>query len=414
MVENVLGIIAEYNPFHNGHLYHLQESKKITGCKFTVAIISGHFTQRGDTSIVDKWTKAKMALNNGIDLVIELPLLYSVSSAENFAEGAIKILNSLGIVDYISFGAETSNINLLQEISNVLSKEPLDYKNLLKAELKTGSSYPKARENALRAYFNKSDDISNIINSSNNILGIEYLKALKKLKSTISPICIQRYKTNYNEVEHYDNIASATSIRHLIKCRNYADLKNLVPVNSYNILMENIKNGNYVCSLHEFEKEIFYNLRKMSINEISNLQDVSEGLEFVIKSASNSCNDINTFLKLVKSKRYTTTRIQRILLYSLLNITKSDIDISKKYEPYIRILGFNDNGKKLISKISKTNPNIKLVTSVKKFININNDDNISLMLNKDIFASNVYTLAFKTHSLANLDFTKTLEDFKIL
>ena len=157
----VLGIVAEYNPFHNGHLYHLNESKKLTGADYTIAIIGGNFTQRGSTSLIDKWSKAKMALLNGVDLVIELPVLYATSSAENFADGAIKILNSLNIVDYISFGAETSNVDILDKFADVLYNEPKEYQNLLAHELKKGLSFPKARENALLMYIN---DIRNSVN----------------------------------------------------------------------------------------------------------------------------------------------------------------------------------------------------------------------------------------------------------
>ena len=144
----VLGIVAEYNPFHNGHLYHIEQSKKITGANYTVAIMSGNFTQRGSTSLIDKWSKAEIAIQSGIDLVIELPVLYAISSAENFAEGAIKILDSLKVVDYISFGAETSDIEILDKFADVLYNEPREYKTLLSHELKKGVSFPKARESA--------------------------------------------------------------------------------------------------------------------------------------------------------------------------------------------------------------------------------------------------------------------------
>ena len=142
---NVLGIIAEYNPFHNGHFHHLVESKKITNSDYVIAVMSGNFTQRGEVSIVDKWEKAKMAMANGVDLVIELPTLYAISSAENFASGAIKILNSLGIVDFVSFGSESNDISILDDIANVLANEPAQYKTLLSHELSKGESFPKAR-----------------------------------------------------------------------------------------------------------------------------------------------------------------------------------------------------------------------------------------------------------------------------
>lgn len=404
-MDKILGIIAEYNPFHNGHLYHLEKSKQLTGCNKTISIISGNFTQRGSTSLVDKWEKTKMALSNGIDLVIELPTLYSISSAENFADGAIKILNSLGIVDFLSFGAETEDINLLNNISNILCDEPEDYKISLSNELKKGLPFPKARENALLACVGNSNDYLNILSSPNNILAIEYLKALKKYNSNIEPVCISRYKSQYNSKNFSDNIASATSIRELVKNDNFEKIKDLVPDSTYSILLENIKNKHIVLDLNIFEKEIMYVLRKMYIEEIAELPDVSEGLEFNIKNAVNSCNTIDELINRIKSKRYTYTRIQRILLYALLEITKKDMEISKKVLPYVRVLGFNENGKKLISEISKKNPKLKIVTSIKKFVDTNIDKNLELMINKDILATNVYTIDF---DIGNLDFIKHL------
>ena len=199
-MEKVLGIIAEYNPFHNGHLYHLAESKKKCEATYTIAVVGGNFTQRGEPSIFDKWTKTKIAIENGIDLVIELPLLYSISSAENFAEGAIRILDSLEIVDFLSFGAENADINLLSKIANVLYEEPKEYRDILSAELKSGVSFPKARANALTAYLESPDNINEIVSSPNNILAIEYLKALKKYESTIAPVAIARKGSFHNDI----------------------------------------------------------------------------------------------------------------------------------------------------------------------------------------------------------------------
>lgn len=402
-MNNVLGIVAEYNPFHNGHLYHLESSKKQTGCDYSVAIISGNFTQRGSTSIIDKWEKTKMALSAGVDLIIELPVLYSISSSENFADGSIKILNSLGIIDYLSFGSETSNINLLDDIATVLVDESKDYKNILAKELSKGISFPSARENAIISYLNNKK-YSEILSSPNNILGIEYLKALKKYNSTIIPHSIKRFESEYNSIKISNNIASSTAIRNLIKNNNLDIIKDIIPDSSYSILIDNIKNGHTVANLSVFEKEIIYILREMSVKEIAKLPDVSEGLEFLIKNAANSCNKLSEFISIVKSKRYTQTRIQRILLYSLLKITKDDMKIAKKTTPYIRVLGFNKNGEYLISQIYKNNPNLPLVTSVKNFIDINSNSDLQMLLDKDIFATNVYTLGFKNDAFSNLDF----------
>ncbi len=404
-MSKVLGIIAEYNPFHNGHLYHLQKAKKDTFSNYSVAIISGNFTQRGNTSIIDKWSKAKMALENGFDLVIELPLVYAISSAENFADGAVKILNSMKVIDYLSFGTETQDFEALDKIASVLYNEPKEYKSILQHELKKGISFPKARQNALMMYLNDIRKYTNILLSPNNILGIEYLKALKKYNSNIAPYPIERFESEYHSNKIDGNIASSTAIRNIIKNDNLPILRKLLPDESFCILINNLKAKHVVPDISAFEKIIIYNLRKMSLSEIQNLPDVSEGLENAIKNAANSCNSINEFLNIVKSKRYTTTRLQRILLYSLLDITKKDMDISKKIVPYVRVLGFNNKGKFLISEISKANPKLEIITSVKKYIDISNNKNNKILLKKDIYATNIYTLGYEEDSWSNLDFT---------
>lgn len=410
-MDKILGIIAEYNPFHNGHLYHLEKSKQLTGCNSTIAIISGNFTQRGSTSLVDKWKKTKMALLNGIDLVIELPTLYSISSAENFADGSIKILNSLGVVDFLSFGAETVDINLLNNISNILYDEPETYKTLLSNELKKGLPFPKARENALLACVGNSNDYLNILSSPNNILAIEYLKALKKYKSSIIPLTIKRDYSDYNSKKVKNGIASSTAIRTMIE--NKKNIHYVVPFETYELMEEQINSGHINPNLAVFEKEIIYNLRKMPIQEIANLPDVSEGLEYRIKEAANISNTLETLISHIKTKRYTLTRIQRILLHSLLGITTKDINASKKVVPYIRILGFNKHGKRIISAIAANNPSLKIIVSLKKFMENNSNNTLRNMISKDILATNIYTLGYKSNDgIANLDYTHKIIDIK--
>lgn len=407
---NVLGVIAEYNPFHNGHLHHLEQSKKLTNAEYTVAIISGNFSQRGSTSLIDKWSKTQMALLNGVDLVIELPVLYSISSAENFASGAIRILNSLGIVDYISFGAENADLDILDQIASVLHKEPSEYKNILSHELNKGLSFPKARENAILMYLNDIRKYTKVLSSPNNILAIEYLKALKQYKSHITPIAIKRFQADHKSTSISGNIASATAIREMVNNSRSLDLlRPVMPESSYSILSDCIRDGHIVSDISTFEKEIIYVLRKMSIEEIANLPDVSEGLEFSIKEVANSCNSIVEFLNKIKSKRYTSTRIQRILLYALLGITKKDMEISKKIaEPYIRVLGFNEKGKVMLSHITRKNRKLPIITSCKKFVTSNTNKNLKRMFECDIFATNVYTIGFEYDSKNNLDFTNKL------
>ena len=408
-MSRVLGIIAEYNPFHNGHLYHIAKSKEETGAQYVVAVISGNFVQRGNTSIVNKWVKTRMALSNGVDLVIELPTIYSTSSAENFAEGAIKILNSLGIVDTISFGMEAKDISTLNNIANVLYTEPKEYVTMLTHELKKGNSFPKARENALMMYLNDIKRYANVMAGSNNILGIEYLKALKKTKSTITPVGIKREKVLYNDKYIVDEFASATAIRKMLMTKELNDIRKVMPRSSYLLLGEELKDGHYVIDISRFEREILYTLRKMTVQEIANLPDVSEGLENSIKNATDSCNTLDELINIVKTKRFTQTRIQRILIYSLLGITKKQMETSKKITPYVRVLGFDNKGKELISEMMNINPKLNVVTSVKKYIDTVASKNLKEMIETDILATNVYTLGYYSDSYANLDYTNKIE-----
>lgn len=404
----VLGIVAEYNPFHNGHMYHLSKAKEKSGAEYTICVISGNFVQRGNCSILNKWKKAEMAILGGVDLVIELPTLYSVSSAEGFSMGAVKILNSLNIVNSISFGTETEDYAALNNIASVVCDEPKQYKDFLSGELKKGLSFPKARENALMLYLNNNERYSNIVNAPNNILAIEYLKALKKIKSTIQPIPIKREKVYYNDNAIVDEFASATAIRNFVKNKQFGDIRKVTPITTYEILGNENELGNTVIDLSAFEKEIIYNLRKMPLSKIAELPDVSEGLENSIKNAANFTNNLSDLVDIVKSKRYTQSRIQRILICSLLGITKKDVAMAKRTMPYVRVLGFNEHGKELLSRINKINPKLPVITSVKKFKDANTNKVYNRMLDIDIFATDIYTLACKNDSIAGLDYTKNM------
>ena len=402
-MDGILGIVSEYNPFHNGHIHHLQVSKQLTKTDFTVAVMSGNFVQRGDTALVDKWTRTEMALKSGIDLVIELPTVYALSSAENFADGAVKILNSLGVVDFISFGSEIGEITPLLEVANILYKEPKEFSSLITTQLRSGLSYPKAREIALSQFFGSSQKYSSIVSNPNNILGVEYLKSLKKHRSHIRPLTIKRDYADYNSKQEKNGIASATAIRTMIQ--NGKNVHRVIPYESYELLEKCKEEGKIIPSLAVFEKEIIYTLRKMTLSEIADLPDVSEGLENRIKAAANNVNTLDELIANIKSKRYTQSRIQRILLYALLNITQKDINQSKRVTPYIRVLGFNKHGKRIISAIAAANPKLKIIVSVKKFLENSNDNVLKNMISKDILATNIYTLGYKKNSIANLDFT---------
>lgn len=324
--------------------------------------------------------------------------------------GAIKILNSLGIIDYLSFGSEIGSIKPLDDVATVLAKEPREFSNILKTQLKSGLSYPKAREIALKMYFGNSKVYMDVLQNPNNILGVEYLKALKRTNSTITPVTIKRQYSEYGSSKIKNGITSASGIREMLQTGK--KIHSVVPFETYEIIEKLQNEGNLITSIKLFENEIIYTLRKMSVTDISKIPDVTEGLENKIKLAVNSCNDLDTLISKIKSKRYTQTRIQRILIYALLGITKRDLQISQKVTPYIRVLGFNNHGKRIISAIAEHNPKARIVVSVKRFFETNKDMNLQDMLMKDILATNIYTLKYKTKPIANLDYTHKILELK--
>ncbi len=405
-MSKILAIICEYNPFHNGHLYQLNESIQQVNPDYVIAIMSGNFVQRGNTALINKWARAEMALKSGVDMVIELPTIYSISSAENFAYGAVSILNSLKCDTYLSFGSECGNLDILTQFAEVLIKEPPEYVTMLNHELSKGISFPKARENALHLYMNDIRNSANVLAGSNNILAIEYIKQIIRTGNKITPITVKRIESDYNSKIPGENIASATAIRELLLKRK--SIKKLVPATSYSILKDELGSGRFVLDISQFESEIIYKLRCMNIEQISEIQDVTEGLEFKIKEAANSCNKLNDLIVMIKSKRYTLTRINRILLYVLLGITKQDYAGLDKTTPYVRVLGVNNNGKVLLSRLHKSNKKLKVITSVKQFMDENTNKTLKSMLEKDIFATNIYTLKYQKTPIANLDYTTKL------
>lgn len=392
-----IGIIAEYNPFHNGHLYQIQKAKELTGADTVIAVMSGNFTQRGDTSLINKFEKAKIALQNEVDMVIELPTIYSISSAENFALGGVKILNEIGNIDYLVFGIEEENLEKLQAIADVLVNEDDEFKRNIKEELDKGNSYPKAREIVLKKVLS-SENVKNIMQKPNNILAIEYLKALKTTNSKIKPIAIKRKNTMHNDENINENYASGTYIRKLFIENNFNEIRKVVPKYTYERLLELKNQGAYVSSINDFSDIVIYKIRTMTKEEISQIADVNEGLENIIKLASTTCKTIDEIVEKVSTKRYTKTRISRILTYILLDITKSEIEQSKNANPYIRVLGIN----KKFEGILKTINNDKLITSLKKFEENNGENQL---LNIDKKATEIYTIKYPKSVQANLDYT---------
>lgn len=392
-----IGIIAEYNPFHNGHLYQIKKAKELTGADTVIAVMSGNFTQRGETSLVNKFEKTKIALQNEVDMVIELPTIYSISSAENFALGGIKILNEIGNIDYLVFGIEEDNLQELQAIADVLVNENDEFKSKIKTELDKGNSYPKAREITLKKVL-LSENMKDIMQKPNNILAIEYLKALKITNSRIKPFAIKRKNSMHHDNNINENYASGTYIRKLFIENNFDEISKVVPKYTYERLSELKSHGTYVTSINDFSDIVIYKIRMMTKEEISKIADINEGLENSIKLASTTCKTIDEIIDKVSTKRYTKTRISRILTYILLDITKSDMEQSKKNDPYIRVLGINKKCEEILSTIN----NNKLITSLKKFEENNGENEL---LNIDKKATEIYTIKYPKSVDANLDYT---------
>jgi len=392
----ILGIVAEYNPFHNGHLYHLQKSLEYTKAEATVAVMSGNFIQRGEPALLDKFTRADLAVKNGIDLVIELPLYYSVATAEHFAFGAIKLLDECG-TNFISFGAETNNLEKLKSIATLLNNEPMTYSAELKKQLETGISYPEARANAVSEVLGISN---NILNKSNNILAVEYLKNIYSLNRNIEPVLVDRVDSGYHDIDSNTNILSATGIREKLKHNDDIDL--YVP----EITLKNVTSPIFI---ENFEENIIYSLRKMNLENIRELPDVTEGLENRIFYALSESKSLNELLDNIKTKRYPLTRIKRILMSALLDMNKTNLTTFNKCggPQYIRVLSFNEKGRELLAKIS-SNSSIPVVTSVNKFLEKATELQKEMLLS-DILATNIYTLATK-EKIMNLDFIRRLKN----
>ncbi len=379
-----LGIIAEYNPFHNGHKYHIDKSKEITKADNVIVVMSGNFTQRGLPACCHKFTRCKMALNEGVDIVLELPTFYAASSAEYFAYGSVEILNNCSIIDYLSFGSENGDINALKKVEKFIRENKEEYDLKIKKFLKQGNSYPLAQSKALETFH-----ILDYKSTSNNILAIEYLKALNKLNSTIKPITIKRYGTDYHQLDKWNNFASASAIRNFYKNKDYHSFKDTMPSNSYNIFLESMNNYNYdFDSLSKVFNYIFSVKTKI---ELLKIVDMNEELYNRIIKARKTSHTISNIVGNVKCKNYTQTRIQRVIANTILNNEKDDFyKILKNGQPYIRVLGFRKDKSHLLGKLVDN-------SRVPVIINLKNNDLIlnsyeKEILKKQIDTTSVYNL----------------------
>ena len=328
-----IGIICEYNPFHNGHIYHIEKIKELFPNSIIVLVMSGCFTERGEISMLNKWDKTEIALNHNVDLVVELPHFYATNSADIFAEGAVRILSYLNC-DYLVFGSECNNIDLFNQLVDIqLYNE--DYDNLVQEYMNSGLNYPTSMSKALK------DLCDETITTPNDLLGLSYIKQIKLQESSIIPITIQR-TNNYHDKEINDNITSATSIREAWK--NNQDITNYVPSDTKNKLITT-----------NFEEKYYTLLKYKLISEIDELDkylDVSEGLDKRIKKFILKSNTKQDLIENIKTKRYTYNRLNRMFLHIMTNLKKSDVNKLKQIN-YIKVLGFNEKGKEHLKEVKK-------------------------------------------------------------
>ena len=381
----MLGIITEYNPFHNGHKIHIDKSKEKTNSKYSIVVMSGNFCQRGEPAIFDKYLRTKMALLNGADIVLELPLIFATASAELFALGAVDILEKTGIVTNICFGSEEGNIDNFIDIANILSNEPKDFKESLSMFLNKGLSFPKARLYALEKILNKELPF---LNEPNNILSIEYIKALNKLNSKITPKTIKRENASFHSTNINGNIASATAIRKALLENDFDQIKNVMPDNCFE-LIKNI-DINSIPVLDDYSNILKYILKTKNIDEIRKIADITEGIENKIIENIDSDNITNLIYN-IKSKRYTHTKLKRAILHIILNIKKEDQTYLKEnLNPYIRVLGFKKSSSHLLKDLTE-NATVPVVTNLKNAKSVLSD-NAFCYLNKEIVSTDIYNL----------------------
>lgn len=370
----LLAVICEYNPFHNGHAYHLKSQRERFGADGVVCLMSGSFVQRGIPALFDKWSRAKAAVLSGADLVLELPVVYSAQSAMRFAHGAVSLLNALGCIDYLSFGSESGDMEKLKKAAGVISSET--FSAYMKNETKKGVSYPAARTNILEKSFPTLN--TQLVSSPNNILAIEYLRALKSLESSIIPVTHERQM----------DFLSASVIRE--KILNQESIEEDVP--------ESAKS----CFGTPFDQETYdrivaYHFRKQTPEDLRSVADIAEGLEYrFIKAAKESCSAEELAAK-VKSKRYTRTRVDRMIVNALLGITDEDTALPPQYA---HVLAFNRCGTKILKEMTKTSQ-IPIIT---KMADAKPDTPIyRRMLELDLLATDIYAL-LTADKRAGLDF----------
>lgn len=379
-----LGLVVEYNPFHNGHAYHVQQSKRETEADIVIAVMSGNFLQRGEPALVDKWHRTRMALQMGVDIVIELPYVYSTALAKDFAYGAIYLLNSIGC-DYFAFGSERGDIAPFLNTYNLIQTQQSEYNSSIQAAMKKGVSYPMALQHAYNSLIpNNNEQLYIDLAQPNNILGFHYVEAAKSMNAAIQPYTIQRIEANYHDdIDYNKKIASATGIRKAIFKHDAVD--EFLPASTVNELKNWQQQYGQFVQWEAFWPLLQYAILRQSPESLRSYADVKEGLEYALIKHAAASDNYERFIQNLKSKRYTWTRLQRMLTHIFTGITK-DVLHQFEHPQYIRLLGMTKQGQQYLS-TNKKQINLPLVSRVGKA-----DDK---MLQLDIHAANMYRLGMQ-------------------
>lgn len=411
------GIIAEYNPFHNGHLYQIEQTRALTGADFVIIAMSGDYVQRGEPAVYDKYTRTAMALNCGADLVLEIPVCFATGSAEDFAAGSVSLLEKLGVTDFLCFGSELGKLDPLKEAADVLYREPETYRAALKAFLKQGLSYPAARSEALARQLKDSPDSRLLLSAPNNILAVEYLKALKRQESSIEPVTIRRSGQGYGDGTlpcDPQIFASATALRQVIR-EHFGEkdcdfFHGQIPAAAIQALA-----GEQAQDAPIFPDDLspllHYRLLELIKDDIPLClySDVSPELASRMERTALDFCTFSERIAQLKTRQYTYTRISRALLHLILGITADQMQMRREngYVSYARILGFKKSAAPLLSQI-KRSAAVPLVTKTADAAGFLPPAALT-MLNEDLYASHVYQslLSLKNRKIKN-EYTKSV------
>lgn len=378
---NATGVIVEYNPFHNGHLYHVQQAREKTAANVVIAVMSGHFLQRGEPALINKWQRARTALSNGVDIVIELPYRFATGQAKDFAFGGISLLEALNCSS-ICFGSEEGHLNTFKTTYEALNAHDDEIQTTIQLSIKNGISYPQALNNAYQIISQKYNISLLDLSKPNNILGYHYYEQIQQQQFSIQPYTIQRIAAGYHEPIHANaqSIASATGIRKaLFETHDFSTIQTFMPATSFNILKEQDHYANW----EKFYPLLRYTLLRLTPQQLTTYVDITEGIEYLLHKAAKQANTFQKFMQIVKSKRYTWTRIQRMLTHVFVGYTKqqqSEINAPS----YIRILGMTAAGQKYLSENKKT-ATLPIISRVGK--------TTDPLLSLDIRATDLYMLA---------------------